>query len=126
MRSRVMPGSLPTMARRDPTSRLKSVDLPTLGRPTIASVPTVGGSPCSAVRLDSNCMRRFTKTLSAATAPTAIAPSGYYRDISLMASHFTDDDSRRKPASKSSSPRILLQFVGVIPADDLQKMSDAI
>ena len=43
-----------------------------------------------------------------------------------MASHFTDDDFRRKPASKSSSPRILLQFVGVIPADDLQKMSDAI
>jgi hypothetical protein len=43
-----------------------------------------------------------------------------------MASHFTDDDSRRKPASKSSSPRILLQFVGLIPADDLQKMSDAI
>ncbi len=33
-----MPGSSPTMARRDPTSRLKSVDLPTLGRPTIAIV----------------------------------------------------------------------------------------
>jgi hypothetical protein len=25
------------MARREPTSRLKSVDLPTLGRPTMAS-----------------------------------------------------------------------------------------
>ena len=35
-RSRVMPGSSPTMARRDPTSRLNSVDLPTLGRPTMA------------------------------------------------------------------------------------------
>ena len=43
-----------------------------------------------------------------------------------MASYFTDDESQRKPAGKSSSPRILLQFVGVIPADDLQKMSDAI
>src|SRR5262245_56917858 len=31
-----MPGSSPTMARREPISRLKSVDLPTLGRPTMA------------------------------------------------------------------------------------------
>src|SRR5262245_20264255 len=31
-----MPGSLPTMARREPTRRLKSEDLPTLGRPTMA------------------------------------------------------------------------------------------
>src|SRR6185437_7236636 len=31
-----MPGSSPTMARREPTSRLNSVDLPTLGRPTMA------------------------------------------------------------------------------------------
>src|SRR5882762_1255760 len=37
MRSRVMPGSLVTMARRVPVKRLKSVDLPTLGRPTITS-----------------------------------------------------------------------------------------
>src|SRR5579863_4103438 len=36
MRSRVMPGSSPTMERRLPVRRLKSVDLPTLGRPTIA------------------------------------------------------------------------------------------
>src|SRR5215207_5902120 len=37
MRSRVMPGSSPTMERRSPTSRLKSVDFPTFGRPTIAT-----------------------------------------------------------------------------------------
>jgi hypothetical protein len=35
MRSRVMPGSLVTMERRVPVRRLKSVDLPTLGRPTM-------------------------------------------------------------------------------------------
>src|ERR1700736_5475221 len=35
MRSRVMPGSSVTIARRVPVRRLKSVDLPTLGRPTI-------------------------------------------------------------------------------------------
>src|ERR1022692_4359471 len=107
MRSRVMPGSPPTMARRDPTSRLKSVDLPTLGRPTIASVPTVGGSPCSAVRLDSNCIRRFTKTLSAAIAPTAIAPSGYYRDKTPRA-------VSSKPQSAALAARLpsLYQFFG--------------
>src|SRR6185503_17801360 len=37
MRSRVMPGSSPTMDRRSPISRLKSVDLPTFGRPTMAT-----------------------------------------------------------------------------------------
>src|SRR6185437_8201792 len=37
MRSRVMPGSSPTMERRVRVSRLKSVDLPTFGRPTIAT-----------------------------------------------------------------------------------------
>src|SRR5690348_15681792 len=38
MRSRVMPGSSPTIARRSPVIRLKSVDFPTLGRPTITTV----------------------------------------------------------------------------------------
>src|SRR5271168_2089354 len=33
--SRMMPGSLVTMGRRVPVRRLNSVDLPTLGRPTI-------------------------------------------------------------------------------------------
>src|SRR5271167_630071 len=60
------------MARRDPTSRLKSVDLPTLGRPTMARVPTKGVSPGRALRPDSSCIRRFTETLSAAVARTAI------------------------------------------------------
>src|SRR5579862_9049008 len=39
-----MPGSSPTIARREPTMRLKSVDLPTLGRPTMAR----SGTPASA------------------------------------------------------------------------------
>src|SRR5581483_12328629 len=38
MRSRVMPGSSPTMARLSPVMRLKRVDFPTLGRPTITTV----------------------------------------------------------------------------------------
>src|SRR5690348_15774566 len=37
MRSRVMPGSSPTMERRLLVSRLNSVDLPTFGRPTMAT-----------------------------------------------------------------------------------------
>src|SRR5437660_1071119 len=39
-----MPGSLPTIARREPTSRLNSVDLPTFGRPTMASRGTFASS----------------------------------------------------------------------------------
>src|SRR5208282_3053159 len=35
MRSRVMPGSFVTIDRRVPVRRLNSVDLPTLGRPTM-------------------------------------------------------------------------------------------
>src|SRR5947207_9695799 len=38
MRSRVMPGSSPTMARRCPVIRLKRVDFPTLGLPTMTTV----------------------------------------------------------------------------------------
>src|SRR5579883_3506501 len=38
MRSRVIPGSSPTMALRCPVIRLKRVDLPTFGRPTITTV----------------------------------------------------------------------------------------
>src|SRR5579862_8397703 len=45
MRSRVMPGSSPTMERREPVSRLKRVDLPTFGRPTMAKT---GASPFAA------------------------------------------------------------------------------
>src|SRR6266850_7278463 len=37
MRSRVVPGRSSTMAMRSPTRRLKRVDLPTFGRPTIAT-----------------------------------------------------------------------------------------
>jgi hypothetical protein len=37
MRSRVIPGSSVTIERRVPVSRLKIVDLPTLGRPTITT-----------------------------------------------------------------------------------------
>src|SRR5580698_6025805 len=49
MRSRVMPGSSPTMERRLWVRRLKRVDLPTLGRPTMAtsgraSTPGVAGT----------------------------------------------------------------------------------
>ena len=37
MRSRVIPGSFVTIDRREAVSRLKIVDLPTLGRPTITT-----------------------------------------------------------------------------------------
>src|SRR5277367_5705270 len=64
MRSRVIPGSLVTIERREAVSLLKIVDLPTLGRPTITTEgsfsviifcrwghhePKTGGSECSSV-----------------------------------------------------------------------------
>src|SRR5204862_223956 len=54
-RSRVTPGTSRTIARRRPTSRLKSVDLPTFGRPTIAMT---GGSPRAATAGDSGVAQR--------------------------------------------------------------------
>src|SRR5947209_3662601 len=43
MRSRVIPGSSPTIARRCPVIRLKRVDFPTLGLPTMTTVGVVCG-----------------------------------------------------------------------------------
>src|SRR5208282_1581627 len=51
MRSRVMPGSSPTIERRVPVMRLNSVLLPTLGRPTMATKGS-GGAGRSAGTTD--------------------------------------------------------------------------
>src|SRR5579863_2775242 len=53
MRSRVMPGSSPTIERRLRVSRLNSVDFPTFGRPTIAT----SGSAPAFVDTAPNCFR---------------------------------------------------------------------
>src|SRR5918993_303893 len=45
LRSRVTPGFSSTMAARRPTTRLRRVDLPTLGRPTMATTGRLIGSP---------------------------------------------------------------------------------
>src|SRR4051794_5965585 len=47
-RSRVTPGRSSTKASRLPTSRLNRVDLPTFGRPTMATVKVMAGSAGSA------------------------------------------------------------------------------
>ena len=44
-RSRVTPGRSSTKASRLPTSRLNRVDLPTFGRPTMATVKLIGSAP---------------------------------------------------------------------------------
>ena len=50
-RSRVRPGRFATKALRVAARRLKSVDLPTLGRPTKATIGMAGGAPQLARRL---------------------------------------------------------------------------
>src|ERR1700678_2272537 len=66
MRSRVMPGSSPTMERRLWVSRLNSVDLPTLGRPTIA---TSGMAFAAAMVVDPD-LRYFAKTCLQSILPS--------------------------------------------------------
>src|SRR5580698_5586829 len=58
MRSRVMPGSSPTMERRLWVKRLNSVDLPTLGRPTMAT----RGNVSAPGRADTTDLRYVGKT----------------------------------------------------------------
>src|SRR6202041_1728043 len=67
-----MPGSSPTMARRDPVRWLKSVDLPTLGRPTIAT----SGDGFFLLKV---CLRRGGDELC--------CPCRYYRDSVPSSSH---------------------------------------
>src|SRR5579872_2197652 len=56
-----MPGSSPTMARREPTIRLNSVDLPTLGRPTIAIVGTGALAGVTVLVLEMGSVKGFTR-----------------------------------------------------------------
>src|ERR1700721_3742318 len=67
MRSRVIPGSSPTIDRRLPVSRLNSVDFPTFGRPTMAMT----GASVETVR-----------RASAGTRPSRIASLGAASGIS--------------------------------------------
>src|SRR5216684_5876941 len=85
-----MPGSSPTMARRDPTRRLKSVDLPTLGRPTMA----MRGVSC--MRSLSSVARLDGRDARPSTSRTIIAETPYYRDSVSLSS---------QPASVAASGR---------------------
>src|SRR6202166_2804805 len=66
-----MPGSSPTMARREPVRWLNSVDFPTLGRPTMAT----SGSGFLLLKVLSCCEDEFQ------------SPSRYYRDSVPSQSH---------------------------------------
>ena len=72
-----MPGSSPTMARRDPVRWLKSVDLPTFGRPTMA---TSGAG----FFLLKGCLERVVLVQS---LDELRGPSRYYRDFVPSSSH---------------------------------------
>src|SRR6266404_1687117 len=79
-----MPGSSPTMARRDPVRWLKSVDLPTLGRPTMATSGDgfflLKVSSCSSFFFlkgedELRCLSRYYRDSSALLIPSRV-PSG--------------------------------------------------
>src|SRR6202451_3726164 len=70
MRSRVMPGSLVTMERRVAVRRLNSVDLPTLGRPTITIDGILGVMRCRTdARVNNIIMIRRASLADAAGRP---------------------------------------------------------
>ena len=62
MRSRVIPGSSPTIERRVSVSRLNRVDLPTFGRPQMATSGSRTGERCS------SAMARFIAEASASAS----------------------------------------------------------
>src|SRR5580658_9136255 len=70
MRSRVIPGSSPTIDRRLPVILLKSVLLPTLGRPTIAT----SGSDAASV-LTGTTDLRYVGKISLPAPPAAAGPT---------------------------------------------------
>src|SRR5580698_747406 len=72
MRSRVMPGSSPTIDRREPVKRLNRVDLPTLGRPTIAKTGWLAVSAADSLFLEELCLDFF--NLLADLTGTRIVP----------------------------------------------------
>src|SRR5437660_7790658 len=71
-----MPGSSPTMARRDPTNRLKRLDFPTLGRRTMTIVGTRPGLATSVIELVCN----FAKKICSLGTRYWVLSSRYYRD----------------------------------------------
>ena len=71
-RSRVTPGRSSTNARRLPTRRLNSVDLPTFGRPTMATVKLMSG-PRARSRASRRAMRCGVTALCPARARDAIS-----------------------------------------------------
>jgi ATP-dependent DNA helicase DinG len=66
-----MPGSSPTIARREPTMRLNNVDFPTLGQPTIASVGRFG---------EIDVMEMASPTWGQPRAALPVQAVAYYRD----------------------------------------------
>ena len=88
MRSRVIPGSSPTIDRRDPVSRLKSVDLPTFGRPQTAirgssreSMLSVSVTICDASNSISrhSCSSSFPRKSSRSPRPAIFVETGVCR-----------------------------------------------
>src|SRR6266436_3116687 len=87
MRSRVMPGSLVTMERRVPVKRLKSVDLPTLGRPRI----TRDGSSV-VMKLGGDAVLHSTASRRGPKEADGFAPQ-----------NFCEQDGRGAPRSKAKA-----------------------
>src|SRR5690349_21610411 len=83
-----MPGSSPTMARREPTILLKSVDLPTLGRPTMAMVG-IFSSALPLIELDLILVKVWAKAVTAASNVLHSGPSSRTAEAAVTTRYAT-------------------------------------
>src|SRR5712692_7467427 len=84
-----MPGSSPTIARREPIRRLKSVDLPTFGRPTIASTGTrvfVFSATTDNLSSLTRASRQLETRVDARLYQSQLLFTSYYKKTAVMAS----------------------------------------
>ena len=103
LRSRVTPGVSCTTAARDSVSRLTSVDLPTFGKPTTATVPIMG-SAVAAVPHSSPGSRRVPDSrwrAGDATGPAARGPPTNLAHEAVSTRPCPAASSSRKPHCRS-------------------------
>src|ERR1700690_4338481 len=116
MRSRVIPGSSVTMARRVPVRRLNSVDLPTFGRPTITS----DGSFCAIEEF-----QVYQRASGAILQSSNVAQRQRTSDLVLgsLAAPYSKGTERPSPFSTGSQNRNTMNGNGLIPLARLSSVS---
>ena len=97
MVSRVVPGMSCTTARSSPMSRLNSVDLPTLGRPTMATANTLGRRPSSVALVDLGSSSSGGKPATSSSSRSPVPRPCRALDRARVAEAEAHEAPRRRP-----------------------------